>query len=64
MAEHHGSPAAWTAVILVIAGFLVGAAGLMAGQIRGLYVGAGLVVVGGIAGKLLQLMGLGQERTP
>lgn len=62
--QHDGStPAAWTVVAFVIAGFLVGAAALIAAQPVGLYVGAGLVVLGGIVGKVMQLMGLGQQRT-
>lgn len=64
MADQHGStPAAWTLVAFVIAGFLAGAVALVAAQPVGLYVGAGLVVLGGIAGKVLQLMGFGSDRT-
>lgn len=64
MSDQHGStPAAWTVVAFVIAGFLVGAVALIAAQPVGLYVGAGLVVLGGIVGKVMQLMGLGQQRT-
>lgn len=62
--QHDGStPAAWTVVAFVIAGFLVGAVALIAAQPVGLYVGAGLLVLGGIVGKVMQLMGLGQQRT-
>lgn len=61
MAANHGNtPAAWTAVIIVFIGFVVGGAGVLFGRaIPGLALGAAIVVVGGIVGKVMQLMGLG-----
>lgn len=64
MSNHHGStPAAWTAVIVIIAGFALGGVALVAGNMSLFYVSGGVVVLGGLLGKVLQLMGLGQERT-
>lgn len=61
MAEsHHGStPAAWTAVVLCLVAFCVGAAGLMLGSWIVFWVGAALLVMSGIVGKVMAAMGLG-----
>ncbi len=61
-AEHdnHGqTPAAWTAVIIIMLAFVVGTAGLILGQTWMFWAGVALVVVGGIVGKVMQMMGLG-----
>jgi len=58
--EDHGhSPAAWTAVILCIVGFLVGGAGLVAGTPALAIVGGALALVSPLVGKVLAAMGLG-----
>jgi hypothetical protein len=58
--EDHGhTPAAWTAVILCIAGFLVGGAGLVTASYPTAIVGGAVVLVAPIIGKAMQLMGLG-----
>lgn len=57
---HHGStPAAWTTVTVALVACLVGAAGLIAQNWVVFWVGAGLLVVAGIVGKIMQAMGLG-----
>jgi uncharacterized protein DUF6704 len=62
MAAHHGStPAAWTAVTLVLVGFLVGAAGLILSNWLIFWVGVGLAVAGVVAGKVMQVAGLGER---
>jgi hypothetical protein len=62
MSAHHGNtPAAWTAVFLILAGFIVGGIGLLAGSWPTFWVGVALVPVGGIVGKIMQKMGLGAE---
>lgn len=59
---HHGStPAAWTAVVLCLVAFCVGAAGLMIGNWVVFWVGVGLVVVSALVGKVMQAMGLGSR---
>ncbi|NBU32747.1 MAG: hypothetical protein EBS36_06220 [Actinobacteria bacterium] len=64
MSEHqdHGhTVAAWTAVIIVILAFLVGTIGLILAKPSIFWVGAGLIPVGLIAGKVLALMGFGAK---
>ena len=60
MPAHHGStPAAWTAVTLTLVAFLVGAWGLIIDNWLIFWVGVGLLVAALLAGKVLQVMGLG-----
>ncbi len=60
--SHHGStPAAWTAVIVCLLAFCVGAAGLMLDNWVIFGVGAALLVVSVVVGKVMQAMGLGSE---
>lgn len=62
MADSHGStPAAWTAVVLVLIAFMVGAVGLVIANWVVFWVGAGLLVVSGLVGKIMQAMGLGSH---
>ncbi|MEZ5115631.1 MAG: HGxxPAAW family protein [Candidatus Nanopelagicales bacterium] len=63
-AEHdnHGqTPAAWTAVIIIMLGFLVGTLGVILDTRIVLWVGVGLIVVGAVVGKVMQMMGLGAQ---
>jgi hypothetical protein len=57
--SHGNTPAAWTAVLLCIAGFLLGGAGLVTGQYALAIVGGAVAVVSPLVGKVLQVMGLG-----
>ena len=58
--EDHGStPAAWTAVVICIIGFLIGGAGLVAASPALAVVGGGLAFVSPIIGKAMSAMGLG-----
>ncbi|SED80629.1 HGxxPAAW family protein [Jiangella alba] len=62
--EHGHTPAAWTTVILILAGFVVGAIAVMLLNWPLFWIGGvGLVVVAGIVGKVMQMMGLGQRDT-
>lgn len=62
MSAHHGNtPAAWTTVFLILAGFVVGGIGLLAGSWPTFWVGVALVPIGGIVGKIMQKMGFGAE---
>ena len=46
---HHGKPASWVAVAIIFAGFVVGGIALPVGPVWWLFwLGAGIVVVGGI----------------
>jgi len=57
---HGNTPAAWTAVAIIMIAFLVGTLGMMAGSWVVVWIGIALVVVGAVVGKVMQMMGLGQ----
>jgi hypothetical protein len=59
-ADHGHTPAAWTAVTIILAGFVVGAFGVVFAQPWLAFVGAGIIVLGAIVGKIMQMMGLGK----
>lgn len=59
--SHGNSVAAWTTVIIMAVGFVLGGVALVIGQWWLFWVSAGLIVVGAIVGKVLSLMGLGSE---
>lgn len=57
---HHGNtPAAWTTVVIITLGFLVGTLGLILGSWPTFWAGPVIVVVGAVVGKVMQAMGLG-----
>ena len=57
---HHGNtPAAWTVVVIVTLAFVVGTLGIMMANWMLFWVGVGMLVIGAVAGKVLQMMGLG-----
>ena len=65
MSTHHDShgstPAAWTAVTIIMVAFLVGGIGVVAAQPWLFWVGVGLIVVGIVVGKVMQMMGMGVD---
>jgi len=62
MSDHHGNtPAAWTGVIIILAGFLVGGIGLVILNWPLFWIGVALLPVGGIVGKIMQRLGMGAE---
>jgi len=62
MHAHHGNtPAAWTGVTIILAGFLVGGIGLMVTSPIVFWIGVALAPVGVIIGKIMQKMGLGAD---
>jgi Family of unknown function (DUF6704) len=62
VAQDHGhSTAAWAAVILALAGFVVGGAALILTAPWLFFVGVGLLVLAAVVGKVLQMMGLGAK---
>lgn len=63
MAHHGNTPAAWTGVMVILVGFVVGGLGLVIGSWLVFWVGVVLAVLGPIAGKVMQMMGLGAETT-
>lgn len=63
MADSHGhgsTPAAWTAVIVMIVGFLVAAVGAVLTDWWVIGVGFAVIALGAIVGKVMSMMGLGQ----
>ncbi len=60
--EDHGStPAAWTAVAIIILAFVVGTVAIILANWPFFWVGTGLVVLGGVVGKVMAMMGLGKK---
>ncbi|NUP54078.1 MAG: hypothetical protein HOW97_43200 [Catenulispora sp.] len=57
--DHGSTPAAWTAVLLCIAGFLLGGAGLVAAVPALAIVGGAVALISPLVGKILAAMGLG-----
>jgi hypothetical protein len=60
--DNHGqTPAAWTAVTIIMIGFLVGCVAVVLLNWVLLGVAAGIIVVGGVVGKVMQMMGMGKQ---
>jgi len=60
--DNHGStPAAWTAVTIIMVAFLVGSIGVLMAQPWIFWAGVALLVVGAAAGKVMQMMGMGAK---
>jgi hypothetical protein len=59
--DHGSTPAAWTAVVIIMIAFVVGTLGIMMGNWVMFWIAVGLVVVGAIVGKVMQMMGLGKK---
>lgn len=61
--EDHGStPAAWTLVVIVSLGFVVGTVALIIGNWPLFWVGVVLVPVGAVVGKVMAMMGMGKKK--
>ncbi len=61
--SHGNSPAAWTAVLVCLVGFVVGAIGLIPEPNWIVFtIGAVLAVVSGVVGKVMAAAGLGIDR--
>jgi hypothetical protein len=61
MAHHGNTPAAWTAVTIILIGFVVGGVGLVIGSWVTFWIGVVLCPLALIVGKVMQRMGLGAE---
>ncbi len=60
MSSNHGNtPAAWTAVIIGLAAFVVGGIGLMAGSMVVFWIGVALAPIALVVGTVMSRMGLG-----
>lgn len=61
MSDNHGNtPAAWTAVVVALVGFVVGAVGLMLNPVSMtiFYVGVAIVVASGVLFAVMAKLGL------
>jgi hypothetical protein len=64
MSTHHGNtPAAWTAVTIMFLGFLISGVALPLALPWLFFVGLGIVVLGVVVGKVMQMMGMGSTVT-
>lgn len=64
MADNHGStPAAWTAVVIALLGFVVGGIALVftPPNLVLLGIAVALFVLAGVAGKVMSAMGIGSD---
>jgi len=62
MSAHHGNtPAAWTAVTVVLIGFVLGGLALVIGNWPLFWIGVALAPIGGIVGMVMAKMGMGAE---
>jgi len=58
MADNHGNtPAAWTAVTIALASFLVGGIGLIAGSMLTFWIGVALAPLAALVGYVMARMG-------
>ena len=64
MSDSHGNtPAAWTAVTIMFVGFLLSGIALPLEAPWLFFVGLGIVALGAVGGKVMQMMGLGHTVT-
>ena len=60
--DHGNTPAAWTAVVIIMLAFVVGAVGVVIGNWTLFWVGGvGLAIVGAVVGKVMSMMGMGKQ---
>ena len=61
-AEGHGNTvAAWVAVAIIMAAFIIGGIAVLTAAWTLFWVSVVLAVVGGVTGKVLQMLGFGQS---
>ncbi len=61
--DNHGkTPAAWTAVTLILIGAVISAAAILFARPIIFWIGIAFVVIGGTAGLVLRSAGFGQEK--
>jgi hypothetical protein len=63
--EHHDNhgqtPAAWTAVTIIMVGFIIGCIAVIQLNWTLLAISAVVILVGGVVGKVMQMMGMGKQ---
>jgi len=58
MAHHGNTPAAWTAVVVGLAGFVVGGVGLVVGSMLVFWIGVALLPIALVVLLIMSAMGL------
>lgn len=60
--EYHGNtPAAWTAVAIITLAFVIGTVAVVQANWPMFWIGGvGLFILGGVVGKVMQMMGMGK----
>lgn len=61
MSHHGNTPAAWTGVMIILLGFVIGGIGLVIENMLLFWIGVVMFPLGGIVGKVMQKMGFGAE---
>lgn len=61
-ADHGHTTAAWTTVLIILAGIFLGAFAVVLLNWPLFYISIGVIVLGAIVGKVLQMAGLGKSR--
>jgi uncharacterized membrane protein len=63
--RHGQTPAAWTAVLIVMLAFVVGTLAVIMGNSMLFWIGGvGLAIVGGVVGRVMSMMGMGMQPNP
>jgi hypothetical protein len=60
--DHGSTPAAWTAVTIIMLAFVVGAVGVLMARPWVFVLGVALILVGVVVGKVMQMMGMGAQQ--
>jgi small neutral amino acid transporter SnatA (MarC family) len=60
--DHGNTPAAWTAVAIIMIAFVIGAVAVLTGNWLLFWLGGvGLCIVGAVVGKVMSMMGMGKQ---
>lgn len=60
--SHGHTPAAWTGASIAFIGFCVSGVFMVLAEPAGFWAGMGVVVLGGVVGRLMSSMGMGQPK--
>lgn len=60
--DHGSTPAAWTAVIIIMVAFVIGTLAVILGNWPLFWGAAALVVIGAIVGKVMSMAGMGKKK--
>ena len=60
--DNHGqTPAAWTAVIIIVVAFIIGTVAVVIGNWPLFWAGVALVLIGAVTGKVMAMAGMGAK---